>query len=99
MQPVEVSGPEGIVLHNDRDNARLQLSHEGIVPDQLLHSRLEAGKVKGGAPGLVVSSVGGLVTVRGAVTLHAADVSIKAAVFALAQRARALSLHLAFAFV
>lgn len=93
VQSVEVSCPESIILHNDRDNAGLQLRHEGIVCDKLVHCRLVAGKVKVGAPGLVVGCVCRLITVGGAVTLHAADVSIQATVPALAQGTGPLPLH------
>ena len=99
VQSVEISCPEGIILHNDRDNASLQLCHEGIVCDKLLYGWLVAGKVKIGAPCLVVSCVRRFITIGGAVTLHAADVSIQATVLALALGTRALPLHVSLPFV
>lgn len=99
MQPVEVSGPEGIVLHNDRNYAGLQLCHESVVCDQVFYSWLIIGKVKVGAPGVVVSCVCGLITVSGAIALHAADVSLQAAVLARAGGARPWLVHSAPLFV
>lgn len=87
VQPIEVACPESIILHNDRHNASLQLSHEGSICNQLLHSRLITVQVKVGAPGLIVSCVCRLIAVGGTVTLHAADVCFQTAVFAFDHRA------------
>lgn len=36
VQPVEVAGPEDCILHYERHNARLELSHECVVLDDAL---------------------------------------------------------------
>lgn len=49
---IEIAGPEVVVLHDERDNAGLQLSHESVLCYDGVYVRLLCCQVKGIQPRL-----------------------------------------------